>query len=71
MVAAEVIDGVGSSIRVELNRIVGASSKIAKEPDEGTVVNVTRTYACFCKFAHSKEDISSCIVGKVEECADC
>ena len=70
MMAADLVDRIGGAIRVELNCIVvGASWKIAKEQDEGSVINVAGTDACFCKVTNSDEDIGVRVVGKVNECA--
>ena len=33
-------------------------------------INITGTNACLSQFAEGKENISSCVEGKVEECAD-
>ena len=54
MVAADLIDWIGSSIRVELKSVEGASSKETNEPDEGMEFNIARADTCFCKFANSK-----------------
>ena len=54
MVAADLIDWIGSSIRVELKCVVGPSSKVTNEADEGTEVDIARADTCFCKFANSK-----------------
>ena len=70
MVAADIVDWVRGAVWVEFESIVWAASEIANEPFEGTKVNVSRTDACFCKFADSKEDVCSGVVGKVEKCAD-
>jgi hypothetical protein len=54
MVAIDLIDLIGRSIRVEIKSVEGASSKITNEPDVGMAVNIARADTCFCNFANSK-----------------
>ena len=67
MVKTDVVDGVGGTIRIEFESIVGAAAKVANEPGESLEIDYPRGDACFCKFADSKEDVSPRVVGKVKK----
>ena len=69
MLIADLVDRIGSAVRVKFQSITWSLSEVAKEPDERAVVNFARTDACFCKLADCKEYIGAGIVGKVEKCA--
>ena len=71
MLSADIVDRVGSAIRVEFQGITGSPFEITKEPDEGAVVNFAGAEAGFCKFADCKKDIGTGVVCKVEKCAYC
>ncbi len=66
VLAAYVVDGVGSGVWVEFDGIVWVSLKVANKPDKGTEVGFARANAGFCKFANCKEDIGPGVVGEVE-----
>ncbi len=67
VVEADLIDGVGGAIRVEFEGVVRTAAKVANEPGEGSKIDNARRDTSFCKFANSKEDVGTCVVGKVEE----
>ena len=58
VLAAYIVDRVGSVVWVEFDGIVWASLLVAFEPDKSTEVDFARADAGLCKFANSKEDIS-------------
>jgi hypothetical protein len=67
VLAAYVVDRIGSGVWVELDGIVWALSLIAYEPDKSTEVGFDRADTGFCKFANCKENIGTCVVGKIED----
>ncbi len=67
IVKADVVDGVGGTIRIEFKSVVGAAVKVANEPGESLEVSYPRGDASFYKFADSKKDIGPCVVGKVKK----
>ncbi len=67
MVKADVVDGVGSTIGIEFKSAVWAAAKVANEPGESLEVSYSRGDASFGKFADSKKDIGSRVVGEVKK----
>ena len=67
MVKADVVVEIGGTVGIEFRSLVGAARKVAHEPGESSVIDYPRGDASFCKFADSKENVSLCVVAKVEK----
>jgi len=67
MTKADVVDGIGGTIWIEFESVVGAAAEVANEPGESSEINYARGDACFGKFADSKKDIGPCVVGEVKK----
>jgi hypothetical protein len=57
MLIKDILNRIGSAIRVEVQSIIWLPFEVSKEPDKGVEVKFTRTDACFCKFKDRETEI--------------